>query len=100
MTDTIEKRISYLELTAISLRCTECKGEVTIDTSQEKQRQRFRTAESAQSLVCPLCTTGYDVAYRHAVEHFWNFQETARSSGLDIVFRVPMVAASSSGASS
>jgi hypothetical protein len=91
MTETNERRLSHAELSVVSLKCKTCEGEITVDTSKEKQRKRFRTKEDDRSLVCSLCGEAFDIAYRMAIEHLWEFHEIVRRSGLEISFRVPGV---------
>lgn len=87
---TIEEsgRLTCDGLSILELRCPNCNGGIVVDTKDEKQRSRFRTSESRDSLICPLCSKPYDVAYRMAIESFWEFRERALKLDTPITFRI------------
>jgi len=57
MTEQIEVKIPFNDLTRIILECATCRAETTIDISEPKQRQIIN---ASRPICCPVCSTSFD----------------------------------------
>ncbi|PYN83022.1 MAG: hypothetical protein DMD96_03875 [Candidatus Rokuibacteriota bacterium] len=86
MTETTERRIPHTDLTLVAFRCLHCKAELTLDFTNETQRQGLLGRKDTGT--CSFCGQNFDRWLLEALRAFQEMRDKLKDTNAELVFRV------------
>lgn len=89
MTEQIELKIPYSDLTHLTITCKPCGAEISIDMEQDIHQKMYWKKNTA--FACPVCKAVFDRELRFALEDFQHWYVRLKNYDQSVFFRVKKV---------